>query len=234
MQRIGVRTVGRENGPSAGKAGRGDRFTLIELLVVIAIIAILASLLLPALQTAKDHAHTASCANNLRQMGVSRVLYSDDFDEHVLPWRMRHTEWPWYRFLYGYLGVAGYPSARTIPVLNCSERRQFPVGHHGYGYNNQITDDNYALAYCWGRKLAKIKHPDQKAEIGDNWRYPGYSAWNGDTRILLGGNTTAFIYNFARVHNRMANILWVDGHTSKETMEHMRAGGSNKYYYWNR
>lgn len=64
--------------------GKKRRFTLIELLIVIGIIAILASLLLPALNGAREKAKAAKCVSNKKQAMMAEIQYANDYNNYYI------------------------------------------------------------------------------------------------------------------------------------------------------
>ena len=82
----------------ASSLQRKPGFTLVELLVVIAIIGILVSLLLPAVQSAREAARRLACGNNLRQFALALHHYQVTFEAFPTGgWCCDNTN-RWYRF----------------------------------------------------------------------------------------------------------------------------------------
>ena len=100
-------------------------FTLIELLVVIAIIAVLMAILMPALNRVKEQGKRAACLSNLRQLGLTWILYADENDDKIINGEADE----------GNDGTAVMPTS----------------GHHAY--EQWWTGDDCAAGYMQGEQL---------------------------------------------------------------------------------
>lgn len=119
-------------------------FTLVELLVVIAIIGVLVSLLLPAVQAAREAARRSQCANNLKQLVLGVHLYHDA--HHVIPmgWPSKTTvqaEWGWTVFILPFIEQEG-----LYDKLGVTSRRLHDL--IGAGTDIPLTQTKLAVYRC--------------------------------------------------------------------------------------
>jgi prepilin-type N-terminal cleavage/methylation domain-containing protein/prepilin-type processing-associated H-X9-DG protein len=170
---------------------RRSAFTLIELLVVIAIIAILAAILFPVFAQAREKARQTSCLSNTNQMGKATMMYAQDYDEQLFPYRtrdinpfaaelvslghVRAADRTFYnQLLHPYVKswdiwrCPSKPGAWVNVARNCSDTE---LQFCSYGGQNSYSANNYCFPADLGLAMAAINAPANVIVLMDGSYY---------------------------------------------------------------
>ncbi len=202
-------------------------FTLIELLVVIAIIAILASLLLPALNTAREKGRRSVCTSNIKNIYSAELMYTVDSSDYITPISPGkdtdgNSDCYWTNLLSSYLSFKGNTrnlfTANIVPsksVYFCPSQipqsqqqgTGTPCSCPSYGLNGYLAGGGVTPGVGSGKsaKLSVISGIRKPVTFFADTEYNGQPD--------KGYRTLTSSYFTAR-HTGSFNIGWSDGHLS--------------------
>ena len=212
---------------------RKQCFTLIELLVVIAIIAILAAMLMPALQQARKTARAASCKNNLKEIGRSIALYTDNFDGYTMYSDLSKGA------IWSLCFEKGQPINGVAVCPESAAARPPTVWDLRVALNGELVHSNYVFnAQSYGRKASSLK----KSASRQSMLADGAGALDNGANYNRYFSNVGKFYDAAKsrwntiwgCHNGYADMLWFDGHVSPKIISEIYAEYSafkNMYFY---
>lgn len=211
-------------------------FTLIELLVVIAIIGILISLLLPAVQAAREAARRTTCKNNLHQIGLAFRVY-DNTNKCLPPSRLGGDQDAHFISTF-FLTLPYLEEGNAVALFDTSKKYNTSTSNSGTGWSNQdVASMQMSVYRCPTMNLPR-EVPDPSPTCGESGAPGSYAVCTGsDTTFFLTGVAGAITppHNGAIIHpywgkTSIGKITSADGTSKTLLVGEMNYGLKN--YMW--
>jgi len=180
------------------KINRG--FTLVELLVVIGIIAVLVSILLPALNKARQSANTLRCLSTLRQFQLYNQMYSMDNHGQYFPILSQTPAYPALLSWPQDPVVRKFLQVKPVNMIwNSEVSRNFVCSEATLCLVSGYADGNYNIAYSYGMNFTDWGDPADRTL----W-YQGFT-----TPVYIPPQP-AISYKNSRIRRPSNKIAWAD------------------------
>jgi len=209
------------------RVSKSRGFTLIELLVVIAIITILAALLFPVFAQAKEAAKKTACLSNDNQLSLGVLLYSNDYDDELMPIADPTNTVLWVDLEEPYI--------KNVQVRVCPDDQNDTVS---YGLNSLLFVDLYGLptgALAPLYNMSQLVFPSETVMVSELGTADDLTTQRPNTyKVVVPDDDINDVYDGRPIFRHFSgdNLGFFDGHTAAKRKEQFYVGWSPADYWF--
>jgi len=209
---------------------RRSAFTLLEIVVVVGIIALLAAILFPVFSRVREKGRSASCSENLHQIGLAAAVYAQDYDGKFPlggdPIDLNSSVWSSED---GGKWMAVVPTLKPLPSVMSPYVKELQTWRcpsdfgfsHAEGHPTSLLStspscaDKWGMSYFYNTRLTLLGKTIAGLQAYDN--FTPYDTYGPDQiSVFYDADGT---WHGSNDDQRRYNVLMADGHVKSQSRD---------------